>query len=150
MSPRSTRSSRSIPKWSSFSTPKKQQPPTSVSLVFAQPEHGAPLRSAIANLPAIDDAESLMSETSTKRERVHSTSSSAVEDGLAESRKRSKVDLVAAPENAEMEAIGSNEGVRIASKESTPPLDIPKITIETTEVVPHAVPFPALDVPFLE
>lgn len=70
----------STPKWrSSLSTPKRQRPATSVSLVFAQPEQGARLGSAIDKLPAValnDDAASFISEVSRKRERLNSNASS--------------------------------------------------------------------------
>lgn len=48
-----------------------------MSLIFAQPQQGAPLRSAVENLPAvgIDDSASFMSEMSRKRERLQSISS---------------------------------------------------------------------------
>ncbi|KAI0692240.1 hypothetical protein C8T65DRAFT_745222 [Cerioporus squamosus] len=71
--------SSAAPKWqSSLSTPKRQKPATAVSVVFAQPEQGARLASAIDRLPAvsIDDAASLMSESSRKRERLNSNASS--------------------------------------------------------------------------
>ena len=74
-------SSRSTPKWrSSLSNPKRQRPATSVSLVFAQPEQGSKLASAIDKLPVavIDDAASFMSQASRKRERTQSQASSFV------------------------------------------------------------------------
>ncbi|KAI0351109.1 hypothetical protein OH77DRAFT_969470 [Trametes cingulata] len=73
-------SSRPSPKWrSSLTQPKRQRPATSVSLIFAQPEQGSKLGSAIDKLPAavgIDDAASFMSEVSRKRERTQSQASS--------------------------------------------------------------------------
>lgn len=65
------------PKWRSLSSKKKPKPATSVSLIFAQPQQGAPLRSAVDNLPAvgIDDSASFISEMSRKRERLQSMSS---------------------------------------------------------------------------
>ncbi|KAI0328822.1 hypothetical protein GY45DRAFT_1280990 [Cubamyces sp. BRFM 1775] len=77
----SQHSTRSTPKWrSSLSNPKRQRPATSVSLVFAQPEQGSKLASAIDKLPvaAIDDAASFMSQASRKRERTQSQASSFV------------------------------------------------------------------------
>ncbi|RPD58649.1 hypothetical protein L227DRAFT_183523 [Lentinus tigrinus ALCF2SS1-6] len=71
----------STPKWrSSLSTPKRQKPATAVSIVFAQPEQGARLGSAIDKLPAVavDDAASFMSESSRKRERLNSNASSYI------------------------------------------------------------------------
>ena len=69
----------STPKWrSSLSSPRRQKPATAVSIVFAQPEQGARLGSAIDKLPAVvvDDAASSMSESSRKRERLNSNASS--------------------------------------------------------------------------
>lgn len=65
------------PKWRSLSSKKKPKAATSVSLIFAQPQQGAPLRSAVDNLPAvgIDDSASFVSEMSRKRERLQSMSS---------------------------------------------------------------------------
>ncbi|KAI0798210.1 hypothetical protein C8Q75DRAFT_40291 [Abortiporus biennis] len=66
------------PRWRSLSSTTKPLPATSVSLIFAQPLQGSPLRSAVDNLPAvgIDDSASFMSEMSRKRERVDSSVSS--------------------------------------------------------------------------
>ncbi|TFK83489.1 hypothetical protein K466DRAFT_259071 [Polyporus arcularius HHB13444] len=74
----STRSS-AAPKWrSSLSGPNRQKPATAVSVVFAQPEQGARLGSAIDRLPvvSVDDAASMLSESSRKRERLNSNASS--------------------------------------------------------------------------
>ena len=77
---RSNSTSRATPpKWrSSLSSPKKQKPAASVSVVFAQPEPGARLGSAIDRLPAvaIDDTASMHSVASRKRERLNSNASS--------------------------------------------------------------------------
>lgn len=70
----------STPKWrSSLSSPRRQRPATAVSVVFAEPEQGARLGSALDRLPAvaaIDDAASFVSEVSRKRERLNSNASS--------------------------------------------------------------------------
>ncbi|KAL4246935.1 hypothetical protein ABKN59_007706 [Abortiporus biennis] len=68
------------PRWRSLSSTTKPLPATSVSLIFAQPLQGSPLRSAVDNLPAvgIDDSASFMSEMSRKRERFDSSVSSVV------------------------------------------------------------------------
>ncbi|KAM5531194.1 hypothetical protein V8D89_015164, partial [Ganoderma adspersum] len=69
------------PKWrSSLSTPRKQKASAGVSVVFAQPEPGARLGSAIDRLPvvAVDDAVSVYSVSSRKRERLNSNASSFI------------------------------------------------------------------------
>ncbi|KAJ3001176.1 hypothetical protein NUW54_g6600 [Trametes sanguinea] len=73
-------SARPTPKWRSSLSNKRHLPATSVSLVFAQPEQGAKLASAIDKLPAtvLDDAASFMSQASRKRERTQSEASSFV------------------------------------------------------------------------
>ncbi|KAI9060371.1 hypothetical protein FKP32DRAFT_1595452 [Trametes sanguinea] len=73
-------SARPTPKWRSSLSSKRHRPATSVSLVFAQPEQGSKLASAIDKLPAtvLDDAASFMSQASRKRERTQSEASSFV------------------------------------------------------------------------
>ncbi|OCH86243.1 hypothetical protein OBBRIDRAFT_890611 [Obba rivulosa] len=86
MSSRRRPSHPTTPKWSTLTRPAKQGAETSVSKVFAKPQQGSRLRSAIDQLPAavLDDAASMISETSRKREHQLSISSS-MEDGDAES-----------------------------------------------------------------
>lgn len=71
---RSTHSA--APTWRRTLSVSKSQQPASVSLVFAQPEQGSKLQSAVDHLPAIalDDSSSAASIMSRKRERFQSTS----------------------------------------------------------------------------
>ncbi|THH30142.1 hypothetical protein EUX98_g4051 [Antrodiella citrinella] len=64
------RSNHPPPTWSKRSS-QKPTAATGLSIIYAQPLQGSPLRSAIDNLPAIgiDDSASFMSEMSRKRER---------------------------------------------------------------------------------
>ncbi|KAI0365847.1 hypothetical protein BV20DRAFT_707273 [Pilatotrama ljubarskyi] len=119
-------SSRPSPKWrSSLSQPKRQRPATSVTLVFAQPEQGSKLGSAIDKLPAavgIDDAASFMSEVSRKRERTQSQASS----------------FFAQPAQQEQERIAAQEGQQhgqdVSRKRSKLSVDVPQNSVAAVNV----------------
>lgn len=98
-SPSSRRSSHStLPgRWGRTISTSKSQQSASVSLVFAQPEQGSKLRSAIDQLPvyALDDTSSTASIRSKKRERLLSTSTAgrqfeSTESGLDRKRTRTQ------------------------------------------------------------
>ncbi|KAH9943640.1 hypothetical protein B0H21DRAFT_748321 [Amylocystis lapponica] len=150
MSSRSSRrsSQASLPKWRSLSTSKRQQPATSLSLVFAQPERGSPLRPAVEQLPLAvsDDTSSLMSDMSRKRERFHSTTSLAAthEEGQQpDATKRSRVESGDAAVTSSDESSSGGED----SQHSPPRLsESPLSTAEPS--LPAEAPTQAQSVPF--
>lgn len=107
----------SAPRWQSISSPNKRKPATSVSFIFAQPETGTPLRSALENLPSlgIADSASFMSDMSKKRERSHSATSSVTPRGGDEdASKRSRVSSAANAPSIDLSAEVVREEVQTA------------------------------------
>ncbi|KZT05105.1 uncharacterized protein LAESUDRAFT_242195 [Laetiporus sulphureus 93-53] len=112
----STRSG--APRWRRTLSNAKSQQPASISLVFAQPEQAARLPSAIEQLPAlaIDDASSIMSVTSRKRDRLHSQSMISRENDLDANeenveRKRSRTGSMGNPRGDAAESPPSGESI---------------------------------------
>ncbi|CCM04162.1 uncharacterized protein FIBRA_06324 [Fibroporia radiculosa] len=107
---RSTRST--TPKWRSTLSTSKSQQSASVSLVFAQPEQGAKLQSAVDRLPRRFDecSSSASSIMSKKRERLRSTSTLAPESEADADRKRTRTEpAVASTEVAIMSPLDQSQ-----------------------------------------
>ncbi|KAI0071796.1 hypothetical protein K474DRAFT_1712157 [Panus rudis PR-1116 ss-1] len=120
------------PKWRSLSSAKKPRPATSVSLVFAQPQQGAPLRSAIDNLPAvgIDDSASFVSEMSRKRERLLSASSSAT---LGEDQPDTKnVEVASVRRSSRPSSLMSHRPAEASPEDPPPVIDLTADAVDST------------------
>ena len=122
-SPSSRRSSHSAQpgRWRRTISTSRSQQPASVSLVFAQPEQGSKLRSAIDQLPvhALDDTSSTSSVRSKKRERLLSASTlgrglESTEDGLDHKRTRTHSATAQSPDVATLSSTAGEETVHRA------------------------------------
>lgn len=125
-SPSSRRSSHSAypGRWRRTISTSKSQGLPSVSLVFAQPEQGSKLRSAIDQLPAhaLDDTSSTGSIRSKKRERLLSTSTVGRElegtaDGLDHKRTRTHSTVVEPPDAATLEPPTGEDRLEVATSD---------------------------------
>ncbi|KAH9913212.1 uncharacterized protein B0H18DRAFT_1153679 [Fomitopsis serialis] len=161
-SPSSRRSSHSThpPRWRRTISATKSQQPASISLVYAQPEQGSKLRSAIDQLPAhaLDDNSSSSSIMSKKRERLSSTSTAGRETDIGEGdvdRKRTRTQSAAAqhlspalippPEEEAVQIlpIDDADSPTAPSDALTSPPPTTGLSTETAAVSTEAVPFPS-------